>query len=150
MLPLPRDRNRNQAVRRHWTDTEDGPDNQRLISFILKKAGADVTVADNGEIAFILASAALSEGRPFDLILMYMQMPVLDGYAATRQLRNSNYTGPIIALTAHAMSTDRQKCLEAGCDEYLTKPVDRSEFITMLHDYLGREVSNIQSGISKE
>jgi len=115
---------------------EDGPDNQKLISFILRKAGAEVTIAENGKIAFDLAMAARDEGRPFDVILMDMQMPILDGYGATRALRCKQYTGPIVALTAHAMTEDREKCLRAGCDSYARKPIDREQLVAMVKSYL--------------
>jgi len=114
---------------------EDGPDNQRLISFVLRKAGAQVTIADNGRTAVELALAAAAEGRPFDCILMDMQMPVMDGYAATQQLRTSGYRGPIIALTAHAMASDQSKCLTAGCDAYTTKPIQRQQLLALVARY---------------
>ena len=115
---------------------EDGPDNQRLIGFVLKKAGAEVTLADNGQIGCELATAAKSKGHPFDVILMDMQMPILDGYAATQRLRETGYTQPIIALTAHAMASDRQKCIDAGCNDYATKPIDQKKLIKLVASYI--------------
>ena len=116
---------------------EDGQDNQKLISMILRKAGAEVDLADNGRIAVEKAMAACSAGTPYDAILMDMQMPEMDGYEATGKLRQSGYKGPIIALTAHAMSGDRQKCLDAGCDDYATKPVDRIALLGTLARLMG-------------
>ncbi len=110
---------------------EDGLDNQRLISMHLLKAGAEVVVADNGRIAVELACK-----EPFDLILMDMQMPELDGYAATRELRSHGYDLPIVALTAHAMAEDCGKCLAAGCSGYLTKPIEKNTLLAALADYL--------------
>jgi signal transduction histidine kinase/ActR/RegA family two-component response regulator len=105
---------------------EDGMDNQRLLRAILRKAGATVEVAENGQVAVDKAWTATESGRPFGVILMDMQMPVMDGYTATRALRAAGYTGPIVALTAHAMTGELDRCLEAGCDHYLAKPIDRA------------------------
>ena len=118
---------------------EDGPDNQRLICHILRKAGAEVTVADNGKVALELALAAQQSDRPFAVILMDMQMPVMDGYEATGHLRSAGYTGPIVALTAHAMLEDRQKCLDVGCDDYTTKPIDRTDLLEITAKHVNRQ-----------
>ncbi len=106
---------------------DDGPTNRKLIGLILRRAGAEVTLADNGQTAVELAT----QDR-FDLILMDMQMPVMDGYTATGKLRNSGLDVPIIALTAHAMQGDQARCLEAGCSGYLTKPINQDLLLSEL------------------
>ena len=110
---------------------EDGPDNQVLISTYLRRAGADVFVAADGQVAIDLAR----EHR-FDLVVMDMQMPNVDGYTATAELRRLNFTMPIIALTAHAMAGDREKCIRAGCTDYLTKPIDKIRLLGTIHHHL--------------
>ncbi len=108
---------------------EDGPDNQKLISCILRKYGASVQVVENGAYAKDAARDADETGHPFDVILMDMQMPVLDGYAATQELRAMGYKGPILAVTANAMRGDKERCLEAGCNGYLSKPLKRQDLL---------------------
>jgi CheY-like chemotaxis protein len=108
---------------------EDGPDNQRLFRHFLRKAGMQVEIAGNGRVAYEMAIGAAAAGAPFDVILMDMQMPEMDGYQATAQLRKAGYHGPILALTAFAQSTDRAKCLAAGCDEFLSKPIGADQLV---------------------
>ena len=117
---------------------EDGVDNQRLISMLLKKEKAHVVLAENGDIAVRRALNAEQQGKPFDVILMDMSMPVLDGYGATRKLRELGIETPIIALTAHAMTGDRQKCIDAGCSDYATKPVNREKLRNIILKYRSR------------
>lgn len=105
---------------------EDGPDNQRYIEHVLTRAGARVEIVDNGRDAVERAARARDEGRPYDLVLMDMQMPVLDGLGAVRELRERGYNGRVIALTANAMPGDRAACITAGCDDYVAKPIDRA------------------------
>ena len=119
------------ALRGRVLLVEDGVDNQRLISAQLKAAGATVEIAANGRQAVEMALS-----RRYDLIVMDMQMPELDGYGATAQLRQQGMQVPIIALTAHAMSDDRDKCIRAGCTDYLAKPVDRQQLLRTLAQHM--------------
>jgi signal transduction histidine kinase/DNA-binding response OmpR family regulator len=110
---------------------DDSKDNQLLIKRILQRSGASVTTVSDGELA-------VREGisQPYDAILMDMQMPVLDGYSATRKLRDLGVEIPIVALTAHAMQEEMQKSLAAGCTAHLTKPIDRSMLLRTLTTYV--------------
>jgi signal transduction histidine kinase/CheY-like chemotaxis protein/HPt (histidine-containing phosphotransfer) domain-containing protein len=113
---------------------EDGYDNRKLIQTFLHSAGAAVETAENGQEAVIKA-----EAEPFDVILMDMNMPVMNGYTATRTLRDRGYAMPIFALTANAMSTDGLQCLAAGCNEHLAKPIDRGKLIRTIAAAVGKE-----------
>jgi light-regulated signal transduction histidine kinase (bacteriophytochrome)/ActR/RegA family two-component response regulator len=114
---------------------EDGIDNQRLIAFHLRKAGALVTIVDNGKIGIeSLTTDSTIDGpliRPlaYDVILTDMQMPEMDGYTAARLLRDKGCETPIIALTAFAMKSDAKKCIAAGCNDYLSKPLKKVDLL---------------------
>jgi len=110
---------------------EDTPTNQTLIRLLLEKFGLDVTIATDG-----LDVCEKTQSEDFDLILMDIQMPNMNGYDATRKLRQGGFTKPIIAVTAHAMRGDRQKCLDAGCDDYISKPISQNELIKVLKLHL--------------
>ncbi len=111
---------------------EDNLVNQRLIAKMLEKAGASPTTVGNGRLA---VNKATDEGEGFDVILMDMQMPIMDGFEATRSLRKSGYRGAIVAITASAFNHDRDRCLEAGCDDFLPKPIDRRHLIEIVFQY---------------
>jgi signal transduction histidine kinase/ActR/RegA family two-component response regulator/HPt (histidine-containing phosphotransfer) domain-containing protein len=117
---------------------EDGETNRKLIKLMLTRAGARVTTAENGALGVIAA-----RGQKFDVILMDMQMPVLDGYSAARQLRGAGFTLPVIALTANAMMSDRDKCLAAGCSDYLTKPINAEQMFAAIRNALAPPTTGI-------
>jgi signal transduction histidine kinase/CheY-like chemotaxis protein len=128
---------------------EDGPDNQRLVSFLLTKAGANVEIVGDGQNAIKAVEAAHDREQDFHLILMDMQMPVMDGYQATRTLRKNGCRIPIIALTAHAMSDDRQLCIAAGCSDYTTKPLNKNKLISLISEHTNH-LERIEQHIDRE
>jgi signal transduction histidine kinase/DNA-binding NarL/FixJ family response regulator len=111
---------------------DDGDTNRRLLKLLLERCGAAVHVAENGQIGVDMAAR-----KSYDAILLDMQMPVMDGYTAARKLRDTGYRGPVIALTAHAMKGDREKCEEAGCTGYLPKPIDADLLYEALQSIVG-------------
>lgn len=112
---------------------EDNEMNRDMLSRRLIKRGFEMKIAVNGQEAVDMAN----ENKP-DLILMDMSLPVMDGWEATRQIKSIDSMSkiPIIALTAHAMSGDREKALEAGCDDYETKPVELAQLLQKIEKFL--------------
>ena len=110
---------------------EDVVMNQMLIQRFLEKLGAKVTLADNGVVAVNLA-----QQHHYDLVYMDMQMPLMSGVDAVRQLREMNYMAPIVMLTANATLEDRNICREAGCNDFLTKPINREQLTRITEQYL--------------
>ncbi len=117
---------------------EDSKDNQLLADLFLTEAGAKVDFADNGEIGVEAATR-----DQYDAILMDIQMPIMDGYTATAELRKRGCRTPIIALTGYAMKEDQEKCLQVGCDAYLSKPFDRSRLVDCVTEQLARSSQRV-------
>lgn len=117
---------------------DDGPDNQLLFSLYLTKQGAEVTLAADGAEGLQATQNKAAAGSSFHLILLDMQMPVMDGYALARRLRDSGYTRPIVALTAHSEDKERARCIEAGCDDFVTKPLPPEALIEAVLRNVGR------------
>ena len=111
---------------------DDGKTNRSLVSIVAKRHGLQVLEAENGKVAI---EQVVNES--IDLILMDMQMPVMDGYTAARELRKMGVKTPIVALTGNAMQGDKQKCLDAGCDSFLAKPIEIDQLIALFGEHLG-------------
>ena len=121
---------------------EDSHAMQRLICSFLEKMDMKTETAENGQMACELAEQSKAEGNPYDLVLMDIQMPHMNGYDATRWLREHGWEGPIVAVTAHTKDEDRQKCVEAGCDDHLAKPINEMALWNVVERHLeGRVVS---------
>jgi CheY-like chemotaxis protein len=119
---------------------DDAPENLKILSRMLDSAGALVACADSGRVAQHAAMQALTEGAPFDVILLDMQMAEVSGYDVTKRLRHLGYPWPIVALTANAMNTDRDKCLACGCNDYATKPIDRRTLLALVKKWAAARV----------
>ena len=126
---------------------EDGPDNQRLIGQVLRRAGVVVDVADNGLVAWNLLQEAHRTGREYDLLVTDMQMPELDGYSLARRVREAGLRMPVLALTAHAMAEDRDRCLAAGCDDFAAKPIQRAEFLRACSRLMERDEATVPGAV---
>jgi CheY-like chemotaxis protein len=118
---------------------EDNEMNRDMLSRRLQRKGHEVLIALDG-----IQGIELAQAQQPDLILMDMSLPVMDGWQATQQLKAAPETGgiPIIALTAHAMAGDREKCLEVGCDDYDTKPVEFSRLLAKIQALLEKKVTS--------
>ena len=116
--------------------SEDDEDLQYLLNRYLASTGLEVDTASDGEQAYEMAVKSKENGRPYDLILMDVRMPKIDGLELTRRLRDEGWQGPIIAQTAHALTGNREKCLEAGCDDYIAKPSSPEELYQKIAPYL--------------
>jgi len=118
---------------------DDRRDIWQVTKYFLERSGAEVAVAEDGRQAVDAVQAAARDGKPFDLLLLDMQMPVMNGLEAVRELREAGFSLPIIALTADAMKGERQRCLAAGCDDYLTKPIDGALLTETVAKHLGEK-----------
>ena len=116
---------------------DDQPSVHSLVKYYVEAAGGEVIPAHNGEEALQGEEQCRQEGRPVDLVLLDMDMPVMDGYSTAEHLRARGFQRPVIALTARALTEDRDKCLAAGCDEYVTKPVDWQILIQLIARFAG-------------
>jgi len=114
---------------------EDCADSRRLIAFLLRMAGAQVTVVNDGQSAIEESATDTASGSGFDLILMDMQLPFVDGYEAVQVLRGDGYSGPIVALTANAMRGQRERCLAVGCTDFLLKPIAQKQTVELVKQY---------------
>ena len=114
---------------------EDQPEIRRLMGCFIEEAGGRATLLDSGEAAVDVVQQA---GNDFDVVLLDIQMPRLDGYEVARRIRQMGFRKPIIAVTAAAMPSDREKCLEAGCDDYLPKPIEFEKLLSMIARYTAK------------
>jgi CheY-like chemotaxis protein len=117
---------------------DDRPEIRFLVREFVEAAGGEVDLAENGEQAVQAWMASRNEQQAIDAILMDVQKPLMDGLEASRRLRAEGYRGPILALTANVMRRDRERCLEAGCSDFISKPIDQYELLQKLARWIDR------------
>ncbi len=122
----------------HILIVDDSEANLTLFRFHFERAGARVTTAEDGRAALRTLAALEASGEHVQLVVTDIQMPEMDGYTLVKHLRDRGWEGPIVALTAHAMAEDRRRALDAGCDDYISKPVDRHALVARCRSWLGR------------
>ncbi|MFG0248038.1 MAG: ATP-binding protein, partial [Phycisphaeraceae bacterium JB051] len=115
---------------------EDGIDNQNLIKHLLKKHDIELELAENGQQAIDMVGSSIEQQTPFNLILMDMHLPIINGFEATMRIRELGFSNPIISLTASVMEEDQRKCREAGCNDFCAKPINHARFIDCLEQHL--------------
>ena len=120
---------------------DDNKVNRLLLSRNVQMQGHRAELAENGRVALEMLDKATDEQQPYDLLLTDIQMPEMDGHTLTQTLRERGCAIPIIALTAHAMEEDRQKCFEAGCDDYTSKPINKVQLLKLCSHWIGRQSS---------
>ena len=123
----------------HVLIVDDRRDIRFLSKRILNQAGASVDECEDGQLAVEYIAGCLGQSNCPDLVILDMQMPNLDGYQTARKLRDLGYTAPIIALTADAMQGDMSKCLQSGCNDYLSKPIDKRVMLLKVFEMLGQD-----------
>ncbi len=137
LAPLPAHVDPTQTFDGRVLLVEDNPVNRRVLRKMLERLGVDVEEAADGREGYLMATESMGSTRAFDMVFLDMHMPVLDGYKTAGMLRDEGFPAPIVALTASAMSSDRALCIEAGCDDYATKPVQ----MATLRELVARHLS---------
>lgn len=118
---------------------EDCEDSREILKFLFSKSGAEVETASNGSECVELALSAKAERRPFDIVLVDVHMPILDGNEAAKQLRKCGYTKPIVAITGQSTEEEKNQCMLSGCDAFLSKLTPKDKMIHILEDVLRDE-----------
>ena len=117
---------------------DDCPDTRQILGYVLSQAGVQVTCANNGQECVEKAMSSVGKEKPFDMILLDIQMPVLDGHGAARALREQGYKNPIVAITARTSAGDAKASVDAGCDRHFSKLSGSQELLKMVEEFAAK------------